>query len=112
MTDQENNNSSGSGSSNGLSGNPFAALFGSVADAKQFAAIQKQQQQPRPAAGEGRGGGGGCRGAAEVQPAWEASPRPGGKVSLDLRLWGMNDNRLQSRDEFFHENEMKPANVE
>uniref|UniRef100_A0A803VKX5 Ubiquitin conjugation factor E4 A n=1 Tax=Ficedula albicollis TaxID=59894 RepID=A0A803VKX5_FICAL len=36
MTDQENNNS--------ISSNPFAALFGSVAAAKHFAAIQKQQQ--------------------------------------------------------------------
>uniref|UniRef100_A0A452IK58 Ubiquitin conjugation factor E4 A n=1 Tax=Gopherus agassizii TaxID=38772 RepID=A0A452IK58_9SAUR len=35
MTDQENNNS--------ISSNPFAALFSSLADAKQFAAIQKQQ---------------------------------------------------------------------
>uniref|UniRef100_A0A8C9EHP9 Ubiquitin conjugation factor E4 A n=1 Tax=Pavo cristatus TaxID=9049 RepID=A0A8C9EHP9_PAVCR len=35
MTDQENNNS--------ISGNPFAALFSSLADAKQFAAGQKQQ---------------------------------------------------------------------
>ncbi|XP_069470544.1 ubiquitin conjugation factor E4 A isoform X2 [Ambystoma mexicanum] len=35
MTDQENNNS--------ISQNPFAALFGSVADAKQFALVQKQQ---------------------------------------------------------------------
>uniref|UniRef100_A0A8B9PPE1 Ubiquitin conjugation factor E4 A n=1 Tax=Apteryx owenii TaxID=8824 RepID=A0A8B9PPE1_APTOW len=35
MTDQENNNS--------ISSNPFAALFSSVADAKQFAAVQKQQ---------------------------------------------------------------------
>lgn len=34
MTDQENNN---------ISSNPFAALFGSLADAKQFAAIQKEQ---------------------------------------------------------------------
>uniref|UniRef100_A0A8C3ELV1 Ubiquitin conjugation factor E4 A n=1 Tax=Corvus moneduloides TaxID=1196302 RepID=A0A8C3ELV1_CORMO len=36
MTDQENNNS--------ISSNPFAALFGSVAAAKHFAAVQKQQQ--------------------------------------------------------------------
>nr|XP_033774432.1 ubiquitin conjugation factor E4 A isoform X2 [Geotrypetes seraphini]XP_033774433.1 ubiquitin conjugation factor E4 A isoform X2 [Geotrypetes seraphini]XP_033774434.1 ubiquitin conjugation factor E4 A isoform X2 [Geotrypetes seraphini]XP_033774435.1 ubiquitin conjugation factor E4 A isoform X2 [Geotrypetes seraphini]XP_033774436.1 ubiquitin conjugation factor E4 A isoform X2 [Geotrypetes seraphini] len=36
MTDQENNNS--------ISENPFAALFSSLADAKQFAAVQKQQQ--------------------------------------------------------------------
>ncbi|XP_030076804.1 ubiquitin conjugation factor E4 A [Microcaecilia unicolor] len=35
MTDQENNNS--------ISRNPFAALFSSLADAKQFAAVQKQQ---------------------------------------------------------------------
>lgn len=49
MTDQENNNS-GDGSDISSS-NPFAALFGSVADAKQFAAVQKQQQlnQPPPA---------------------------------------------------------------
>ncbi|KFP05513.1 Ubiquitin conjugation factor E4 A [Calypte anna] len=39
MTDQENNNS--------ISSNPFAALFGSIADAKQFVAVQKQQQQQR-----------------------------------------------------------------
>ncbi|XP_075765905.1 ubiquitin conjugation factor E4 A isoform X3 [Pelodiscus sinensis] len=35
MTDQENNNS--------ISSNPFAALFSSLADAKQFASVQKQQ---------------------------------------------------------------------
>lgn len=35
MTDQENNNN--------ISSNPFAALFGSLADAKQFAAIHKEQ---------------------------------------------------------------------
>ncbi|KAM4652582.1 ubiquitin conjugation factor E4 A isoform 1-T2 [Discoglossus pictus] len=35
MTDQENNNS--------ISANPFAALFGSLAEARQFAAGQKQQ---------------------------------------------------------------------
>uniref|UniRef100_UPI00398F3CD8 ubiquitin conjugation factor E4 A n=1 Tax=Pristiophorus japonicus TaxID=55135 RepID=UPI00398F3CD8 len=35
MTDQENNNN--------ISSNPFAALFSSVADAKQFASVQKQQ---------------------------------------------------------------------
>uniref|UniRef100_A0A8C0B2T9 Ubiquitin conjugation factor E4 A n=1 Tax=Buteo japonicus TaxID=224669 RepID=A0A8C0B2T9_9AVES len=40
MTDQENNNS--------ISSNPFAALFGSIADAKQFAAFQKQQQRDLP----------------------------------------------------------------
>ncbi|CAI5795490.1 ubiquitin conjugation factor E4 A isoform X1 [Podarcis lilfordi] len=40
MTDQENNNS--------ISSNPFAALFGSVADAKHFAEIQKQQQLTPP----------------------------------------------------------------
>ncbi|XP_069750869.1 ubiquitin conjugation factor E4 A isoform X1 [Narcine bancroftii] len=34
MTDQENNNN--------ISSNPFAALFSSVADAKQFASVQKQ----------------------------------------------------------------------
>uniref|UniRef100_A0A8B9C987 Ubiquitin conjugation factor E4 A n=1 Tax=Anser brachyrhynchus TaxID=132585 RepID=A0A8B9C987_9AVES len=43
MTDQENNNS--------ISANPFAALFSSLADARQFAAGQKQQ--PRPLAGRG-----------------------------------------------------------
>eukprot|EP00075_Anas_platyrhynchos_P010681 XP_027299934.1 ubiquitin conjugation factor E4 A [Anas platyrhynchos] len=42
MTDRENNNS--------ISANPFAALFSSLADARQFAAGQKQQ--PRPLAGE------------------------------------------------------------
>uniref|UniRef100_A0A7M4DUS1 Ubiquitin conjugation factor E4 A n=1 Tax=Crocodylus porosus TaxID=8502 RepID=A0A7M4DUS1_CROPO len=40
MTDQENNNS--------ISSNPFAALFSSLADAKQFAAIQKQQLRQLP----------------------------------------------------------------
>ncbi|XP_038609695.1 ubiquitin conjugation factor E4 A [Tachyglossus aculeatus] len=40
MTDQENNNS--------ISSNPFAALFGSVADARQFAAVQKQQLKAAP----------------------------------------------------------------
>ncbi|XP_054854437.1 ubiquitin conjugation factor E4 A isoform X2 [Eublepharis macularius] len=39
MTDQENNNSGGGG---GISRNPFAALFSSVADAKHFAATQRQ----------------------------------------------------------------------
>ncbi|XP_077163239.1 ubiquitin conjugation factor E4 A isoform X2 [Paroedura picta] len=43
MTDRENNNRGG------LSRNPFAALFSSVADAKQFAAAQKP---PRPPAVE------------------------------------------------------------
>ncbi|XP_029428286.1 ubiquitin conjugation factor E4 A [Rhinatrema bivittatum] len=37
MTDQENNNN--------ISRNPFAALFSSLADAKQFAAVQKQQHR-------------------------------------------------------------------
>lgn len=37
MTDQENNNS--------ISGNPFAALFGSLADAKLFAAAQRHRQR-------------------------------------------------------------------
>lgn len=37
MTDQENNNS--------ISGNPFAALFGSLADAKHFAAAQRHRQR-------------------------------------------------------------------
>lgn len=45
MTDQENNNSSSS-SGGGLSANPFAALFGSVADAKHFASVHKQPQTP------------------------------------------------------------------
>nr|KAF6275147.1 ubiquitination factor E4A [Pipistrellus kuhlii] len=40
MTDQENNNN--------ISSNPFAALFGSLADAKQFAAIQKEQLKQQP----------------------------------------------------------------
>lgn len=44
MTDRENNNS--------ISANPFAALFSSLADARQFAAGQKQQ--PRPLAGRER----------------------------------------------------------
>ncbi|XP_060643012.2 ubiquitin conjugation factor E4 A [Anolis sagrei] len=39
MTDRENNNSSG-----GISRNPFAALFGSVADAELFAQSQQQRQ--------------------------------------------------------------------
>ncbi|XP_014805118.1 PREDICTED: ubiquitin conjugation factor E4 A [Calidris pugnax] len=38
MTDQENNNS--------ISGNPFAALFGSLADAKHFAAGQQLRRRP------------------------------------------------------------------
>ncbi|XP_064424835.1 ubiquitin conjugation factor E4 A [Latimeria chalumnae] len=38
MTDKENNNNS----SSSFSRNPFAALFGSVADAKEFAAIHRQ----------------------------------------------------------------------
>uniref|UniRef100_A0A8B9L9X8 Ubiquitin conjugation factor E4 A n=1 Tax=Astyanax mexicanus TaxID=7994 RepID=A0A8B9L9X8_ASTMX len=38
MTDQGNNNQN-------ISGNPFAALFSSIADAKQFASGQKLQQQ-------------------------------------------------------------------
>ncbi|XP_069080842.1 ubiquitin conjugation factor E4 A isoform X3 [Pleurodeles waltl] len=41
MTDQENNNS--------ISQNPFAALFSSVADAKQFASVQKQQRSAEEA---------------------------------------------------------------
>uniref|UniRef100_A0A4W4F4J1 Ubiquitin conjugation factor E4 A n=1 Tax=Electrophorus electricus TaxID=8005 RepID=A0A4W4F4J1_ELEEL len=41
MTDQGNNNQS-------ISRNPFAALFGSLADAKQFASGQNQQQQDKP----------------------------------------------------------------
>ncbi|XP_043532431.1 ubiquitin conjugation factor E4 A [Chiloscyllium plagiosum] len=40
MTDQENNNN--------ISRNPFAALFSSVADAKQFASVQKQQLPTGP----------------------------------------------------------------
>nr|XP_060643012.1 ubiquitin conjugation factor E4 A [Anolis sagrei ordinatus] len=40
MTDRENNNSSGGG----ISRNPFAALFGSVADAELFAQSQQQRQ--------------------------------------------------------------------
>ncbi|XP_062817316.1 ubiquitin conjugation factor E4 A isoform X2 [Anolis carolinensis] len=40
MTDRENNNSSGGG----ISGNPFAALFGSLADAELFAQRQQQRQ--------------------------------------------------------------------
>ncbi|XP_048369077.1 ubiquitin conjugation factor E4 A isoform X1 [Sphaerodactylus townsendi] len=45
MTDQENNNSGGGGGG-GISGNPFAALFGSVADASLFAAAQKPPPPP------------------------------------------------------------------
>uniref|UniRef100_A0A8B9L5S2 Ubiquitin conjugation factor E4 A n=1 Tax=Astyanax mexicanus TaxID=7994 RepID=A0A8B9L5S2_ASTMX len=41
MTDQGNNNQN-------ISGNPFAALFSSIADAKQFASGQKLQQQADP----------------------------------------------------------------
>ncbi|KAG9348258.1 hypothetical protein JZ751_001993 [Albula glossodonta] len=41
MTDQGNNNQN-------ISRNPFAALFSSLADAKQFASGQKQLQQPDP----------------------------------------------------------------
>uniref|UniRef100_A0A8C4XMH9 Ubiquitin conjugation factor E4 A n=1 Tax=Falco tinnunculus TaxID=100819 RepID=A0A8C4XMH9_FALTI len=44
MTDQENNNS--------ISSNPFAALFGSIAAAKHFAAVQKQQQLRQPTGDE------------------------------------------------------------
>lgn len=52
MTDQENNNS--------ISSNPFAALFGSVAAAKHFAAVQKQQQLRQLTGGEvGAGPGAG-----------------------------------------------------
>lgn len=40
MTDQENNNN--------ISSNPFAALFSSVADAKQFASVQKQPPSEVP----------------------------------------------------------------
>lgn len=54
MTDQENNNS--------ISSNPFAALFGSIADAKHFAAVQKQQQQQLRQL-RGTGGWTGGRGA-------------------------------------------------
>lgn len=39
MTDQGNNNQN-------ISCNPFAALFSSLADAKQFASDQKAQQPP------------------------------------------------------------------
>uniref|UniRef100_A0A8B9ZKN5 Ubiquitin conjugation factor E4 A n=1 Tax=Anas platyrhynchos TaxID=8839 RepID=A0A8B9ZKN5_ANAPL len=56
MTDRENNNS--------ISANPFAALFSSLADARQFAAGQKQQ--PRPLAALGGGVGGAARWAAAV----------------------------------------------
>ncbi|KAJ8397230.1 hypothetical protein AAFF_G00440640 [Aldrovandia affinis] len=41
MTDQGNNNQN-------ISRNPFAALFSSLADAKQFASGQKQHQRPDP----------------------------------------------------------------
>ncbi|XP_032401821.1 ubiquitin conjugation factor E4 A [Xiphophorus hellerii] len=41
MTDQGNNN-------HNISCNPFAALFTSLADAKQFASSQNPQQQPQP----------------------------------------------------------------
>lgn len=41
MTDQGNNNQN-------ISRNPFAALFSSLADAKQFASGQKLQQQAEP----------------------------------------------------------------
>lgn len=41
MTDQGNNNQN-------ISCNPFAALFSSVADAKQFASGQKQQEHLGP----------------------------------------------------------------
>lgn len=55
MTDQENNNSGGGGG--GISRNPFAALFGSVADAKHFADRQKQPPTPPQAQSAGEGGG-------------------------------------------------------
>lgn len=41
MTDQGNNNQN-------ISCNPFAALFSSLADAKQFASDQKSQQPSEP----------------------------------------------------------------
>lgn len=41
MTDQGNNNQN-------ISCNPFAALFSSVADAKQFASGQKPEQSAEP----------------------------------------------------------------
>lgn len=41
MTDQGNNNQN-------ISRNPFAALFGSIADAKQFALGQKQEHSKPP----------------------------------------------------------------
>lgn len=67
MTDQENNNS--------ISGNPFAALFSSLADAKQFAAGQKQQL--RQLAGQGRAGPRG-EGPGESSAAAEVGERAAG----------------------------------
>lgn len=61
MTDQENNNS--------ISSNPFAALFGSIADAKQFAAVQKQQQLRQLTGLAGREAGAGPSGRGETSPA-------------------------------------------
>lgn len=61
MTDQENNNS--------ISSNPFAALFGSVAAAKHFAAVQKQQQLRHLTGGEieaGPGEGAGSWGGGQA----------------------------------------------
>uniref|UniRef100_A0A3Q3IRH7 Ubiquitin conjugation factor E4 A n=1 Tax=Monopterus albus TaxID=43700 RepID=A0A3Q3IRH7_MONAL len=49
MTDQGNNNQN-------ISCNPFAALFSSVADAKQFASHQKPQQKPDEPPREDSGG--------------------------------------------------------
>lgn len=60
MTDQENNNS--------ISGNPFAALFGSLADAKHFAAGQQRRRPPAGAGGGGR--------AAGLPPSPRLSPPP------------------------------------
>ncbi|KAH0623396.1 hypothetical protein JD844_031669 [Phrynosoma platyrhinos] len=46
MSDHENNNSGGGGGGGGsISRNPFAALFGSLADAKHFAEVQQQRQR-------------------------------------------------------------------
>lgn len=70
MTDQENNNS--------ISSNPFAALFGSVAAAKHFAAVQKQQQLRQLTGGKVEGGPGAGAGFGEGarRSAWaRAVPR-------------------------------------
>lgn len=67
MTDQENNNS--------ISGNPFAALFGSLADAKHFAAGQQRRRPPAGAGGGRRAGGGSPSLSPPLPPPLPPPPR-------------------------------------